>query len=176
MSFTGLLLTIAALSVLAVRDFLSREIEVYWFLVAALCVFIYCLQQADIATIILNLLVNAGQVIALMAGLLFYYNMRERTSWRFFFEEKLGMGDCLFWMITGPLFTPVNFICWMIISLLVCLFFQSIILLTHTKAEKASTIPLAGIQSVTLVIMLLLDYFDLSFDLMIDLVSLSTLY
>jgi hypothetical protein len=151
----SLLLVIVVLAVMSLRDFISREIEVYYFLLMAVAVPVYCLQRTNAATFLVNVLVNMLQLVLLIVCVTVYYRVRNGIGAGNFFSTKLGTGDLLFWILSTPLFTPVNFILWMVCSLLFSLVVYGCMLLVSTK--RLATVPLAGLQAVMLIIVLILD-------------------
>jgi len=149
---------------ISIRDFAAREIEVYYFLLMAITVIVFCMVRTDVVTMIQNVLVNCIQLVLLLGCLIGYYQFRYGKADSNFFNTRLGIGDLLFWIVTTPLFAPVNFILWMVVSLLFSLVVHSCVVLVSGK--KHSTVPLAGLQAIILIIVLMIDQFVLYFGLL----------
>ena len=160
----SLLFVVVVLAVMSFRDLVSREIEVYYFLLMAVAVLVFCIERTNAGTLLQNILLNSLQLALLIACLTGYYRVRSGSSVRNFFSTKLGVGDLLFWIICTPLFTPVNFLLWMVLSLLFSLVASACMLLVSRKNRL--TVPLAGIQAVTLIIVLVLNQFVFFYDLL----------
>lgn len=158
-----ILLTIVLMAV-SFRDFVSRQIEIYYFLLMAIAVIVFCIMRTDTRTMLQNMLVNIVQLVLLIVCLTGYYRLKNGKAAGTFFNTKLGIGDLLFWIITTPLFAPLNFIIWMVVSLLFSLIVHGCVLVLSRK--KPSTVPLAGLQAVILIIVLTLDQFVFFFDLL----------
>src|SRR5688572_5588767 len=149
----SLLFVTLVLAVMSLRDFVSREIEVYNFLLMAIAVLVFCIQRIDTITLLLNVLINTLQLALLIVCVTGYYRVRKGIAAGTFFSTKLGTGDLLFWMLSTPLFTPVNFILWMVYSLLFSLVAYGCVMLVSGKRQL--TVPLAGLQAVMLIIVLI---------------------
>ncbi|MCH5718193.1 hypothetical protein MKP07_19360 [Niabella hibiscisoli] len=136
---------------IAYTDFKERSVPVY-LLVALLgiCIMDTALQ-IDVTTALWQLAVNTGLILLLLSTLLVYYRFKQ-GSFKEVINQKLGMGDVVFWIAITPLFSLFNFILFFIASLLIVL----IIMLIRVAYKKPVTlIPLAGYQALVLVAIIL---------------------
>ncbi|SDD43245.1 hypothetical protein SAMN04487894_10949 [Niabella drilacis] len=154
MQLLSLLLLTAVLTAMTVRDFRFRAIEGHYYLLLTATVAFYTVLRAPAGVLVANLLINALLVLLLMAGLWGYFKARKGISLRELFGTQLGIGDLLFWVITAPLFAPLNFISWMTGSLLVILLVYGAVQVTGSRQQPRATIPLAGMQALLLGLLL----------------------
>jgi hypothetical protein len=160
----SLLFVAGVLVVISLRDFVSREVEVCYFLLMAIAVLVFCMQRTGAITLLQNMLLNTLQLTLLIACLTGYYRIRNGIAAGTFFSTKLGTGDLLFWLVSTPLFNPVNFLLWMVASLLFSLVAHWFVLLVSGK--KQLTVPLAGLQAVALIVILILNQCVFNYNLL----------
>jgi hypothetical protein len=107
-------------------------------------------------------LANLSFVVLMLVGVTFYFSVKNKRLVNIA-DTYLGWGDILFFIFLALFFSPLNFMIFLIISLL----FVLILVLVYKKI--AQNIPLAGIQSTLLLLVLLSREFGLQIDPMDDL-------
>ncbi|MGJ7030918.1 hypothetical protein GGU45_001411 [Niabella hirudinis] len=176
MQLLSLILLTAVFAAMAVRDFRFRAIEGYYYLLLAAAVVFYAVLRAPADLLVSNMLINGCLLLLLMATLWGYFKVRKGISLREIFSTKLGMGDLLFWLGTAPLFTPVNFISWMIGSFLVILVVYGAVHLAGSRNQLGVTIPLAGMQALLLGLLLLANQLGFHYNFFEEPLLLTALY
>lgn len=145
------ILILLALFCMAWQDFKDRAID--WFLFPILLVLLVINSIYKEVFAWNHLLVNIGLLGAQLALLALYFRLRRGNN-IFVGEQFLGWGDVLFFAILTTAFSPLNFIVFYIISLVLTLFF--FVVLT-SMGKKIRHIPLAGSQAIVLILAFLID-------------------
>jgi hypothetical protein len=128
---------------------------VYWIIFPILSTAFCFLKQMQVGFHIT--LVDAGfDFLFFSVQLLFlwlYFSVKHRRSYNII-SNKIGLGDILF--LTSVIFylSPLNYVVFYIASLIFVLFFVSILKLLKIKIVE---IPLAGLQSLCLAILLIAE-------------------
>ena len=132
------------------QDVMQRE--VYWFLfpmVFVLCG-IYFLQTLPFIQLLahfgINILIIGIMIVILMAYLYLRFRDAKIVLWNY-----LGLGDVLFFGVVGICFSPLNFVLFTIISLLLSLLFSLFFI------KRNATVPLAGFQALCLLLTLVVQ-------------------
>ncbi len=135
-----------------IEDFRFREISLIWLVVilitSSLLQLNTNLHLYDIAT---NTFLNLC-IISVNYGILtLYFSLKNRRLINLG-TDYLGIGDLIFLIAVSFLFSPLNFVCFILLSLFFTLLytlFAKLIL-----PGKFKTIPLAGLQSMFLILLL----------------------
>lgn len=130
------------------QDFRYRA--VYWWLFPALLISNVWIQNLhnSFDFILIQSSINFA-FIGLQLLLLFIYLSIKNKKTTNFVNKGLGIGDILFWLAITPLFSLPLFVIYYSISLILCLI---IIITFFRKNLHEIKIPLAGIQSIQLVL------------------------
>ena len=130
------------------QDVMQRE--VYWFLFPiafALCG-VYFSQMLPLIQLLahfgVNLLIIGVLIVIVMAYLYLRFRDTKILLWNY-----LGLGDVLFFGVVGICFSPLNFVLFTIVSLLLSLLFSVVFM------KRNTTVPLAGFQAICLQITLI---------------------
>lgn len=150
MVFWGLV--IAILAAIAWQDFKYRAVYTWMFpaAVALVTVQSVMLHTFSFTAVGINLLIIALQLALL--NLLMYWRKEE---WLMAGEQWMGWGDVAFFAVLAFCFSPVNFVVFYVISLLLVLIGSLTIMVAGYKVGR---IPLAGGQAALLAIVWLFDY------------------
>ncbi|HEY8400583.1 MAG TPA: hypothetical protein VIK89_04940, partial [Cytophagaceae bacterium] len=145
----ALLLQITAIALLIFifyQDYKYRA--VYWFLfpLLALTFLLYNLNMAGWQEVGNNMLINLGFISTQLALLTLYFSLKYRRLVNIS-DSLLGLGDILFLLVLGVLFSPLNFIVYYLLSLLIVLL---VAVLLRISGRELGKIPLAGIQAILL--------------------------
>lgn len=148
-----ILLLIAYLSI-CYQDFKSREVYLFTYLV------LYVLFVCTILTnqLFLNIdfiIINSCILVAVTCLLLMYYYLKYQHATVNRLKASVGWGDVLMLPAFIVSFSPVNLIVVFILSLLLSLTFH---LISNSRSSSKKTIPLAGIQSMVLSVLLIANF------------------
>lgn len=141
-----------------IEDFRHRKISLLWILIiTALAIIRQLFTKISLSDILLNTLINFC-IIAVNYGILtLYFSLRNKRLINLS-NEYLGVGDLAFFISVAFLFSPVNFICFLLFSLLFTLLFA--LFARSFLSSKFTAIPLAGLQALFLVCILTAIFFN----------------
>jgi hypothetical protein len=158
--------TMAVLALIFLQDLKGRA--VYWFLfpvLAAALILIRFAGPLDVPDLIRSVLINLAFIAIQMAVLTGYFSLKS-GGWVNITARLLGWGDILF-LGCMALYLPVlNFLFFYIVSLIVVLLGWFAWQLF--SANKDQHIPLAGLQSLMVIVLLAGDWWCRSFNLADD--------
>lgn len=157
---------IITLLTIAYQDFKSREVQWFWFpllLVLALFKIWYLDQFKELFSFLLNVIMVLLQLLLLTL----YFSIKERKLINIA-DSYLGWGDILFLLNLCFLLSPVNFILFYLVSLLVTI---TSYLIYNTFVNSSKPIPLAGLQASVFTIAYISDLSSPNIDLLNDFTS-----
>jgi len=142
-----------------IEDFKFRAVR--WWAFLLLGVLVIGIENENFNSI--DVLVNGCFILIQLAVLSLYFSFKEQKVVNVT-RDYLGLGDILFWIVLCLSFSPLNFVFFFIASMLIVMIVVLIWKLTRLKPSM-TTIPLAGIQSAVLLILVLMNQFreDISF-------------
>jgi Flp pilus assembly protein protease CpaA len=147
------ILSAAALIAVAVQDFRHRLIS--WYLVPVLFLLFAwnSLCSLSLSEAAFYFVINLSFIIIQVLALTLYFSIKERRPVNII-DSRLGIGDILLFVALCAAFSPVNFIVFYLLSLVLTIagYTVSIFLLKG----RSGSIPLAG--AVALVLLLCLSY------------------
>ena len=153
----GSIITCLSLIFIAIQDFISRS--VYWWLFVTLFVG-SCLLIPNISgnISVTNVLVNACILLMVfsLAGIYFIVSYKKESVNKI--KKSIGLGDLLLIPVLLISFSPLNFLLFFIVSLLIALTGHIISQLWQSRSQ---TIPLAGYWSIFLLICYLGAWFGI---------------
>ena len=136
------------------QDFKTRE--VYLITYAILYgIFLIAILTNRFAMNIDFIIINACVLVAVICLLLMYYILRYQDATVIRLKASVGWGDILMLPSFIVCFSPANMIVVFVISLVLSLIFYVV---SNSKSSSIKTIPLAGIQSLVLSVLLCADY------------------
>lgn len=142
------LLLLIPLAAIIYEDFRYRAI--HWIWIACMIIYILAFSTVRLNGIFLNILV----VLLELLGVWGYFSWKSRDVVNIF-KTHLGLGDVLFLLCMAGLFQPLIFIRILIIFLFLSIFLFYALKRLHLLGDSA-TVPLAGLLSVQLAVLLLL--------------------
>jgi len=149
----SILLLITYLSI-CYQDFKARE--VYLFTYAILYgIFLIAVLTNRFPLNIDFIIINTCIWIAVICLLLMYYILRYQDTTVIRLKASVGWGDILMLPAFIVCFSPGNLIVVFVLSLVLSLIFY---LISNSRSSRVKTIPLAGIQSLILSILLCADF------------------
>ncbi len=169
--FPTIFLTLLLLLVIY-QDFRYRGVSWFLFPVIAIISIIVSLQNNLPLILVKYSLINSGIILFQIAGLTLYFSLRLK-KWTNITKTYLGWGDILFFFCITPLFSPVNFIAFMVIATILTLLIS--LSLQVLSKNRSLTIPLAGALSIVLVPFLLQLLWKSHFNLHNDLLLIQIL-
>jgi hypothetical protein len=102
-----------------------------------------------------DIVINSCFTLVQLMMLSLYFSIKEKSIINIT-QKYLGWGDILLWVVSCLLFSPLNFIAFFIVSLVFTM--MVVIGWKLTKIKPAMiTVPLAGIQAVALLLVLLIN-------------------
>jgi len=113
---------------------------------------IVALDQVQSTVLFELALVNLGVVLLMFSGLTLYFSIKERSLVNII-NKYIGIADLLMLVVIALLFSPVNFIVYYVVSLI--LITAGSIVYLITKKNMQAEIPLAGAFSIILIACLL---------------------
>lgn len=157
---------IITLLTIAYQDFKSREVQWFWFpllLVLALFKIWYLDQFKELFSFLLNVIMVLLQLLLLTL----YFSIKERKLINIA-DSYLGWGDILFLLNLCFLLSPLNFILFYLVSLLVTI---TSYLIYNAFVNSSKPIPLAGLQAIVFTIVYIIDLSSPNIDLLNDFTS-----
>ncbi|MBA8986150.1 putative membrane protein [Sphingobacterium soli] len=142
---------------IAVEDFLNRMVHIVWYSLLMIGILGYSLKRTDWEVFLENTLLCLTFIAILILLMTLYFSIKEKKIVNLF-DQYLGLGDILFFIVIGFYFDIISYILFFIGSLLISLLFTPII---FKFQGKENYIPLAGLQSVCFALYCILDYFQL---------------
>lgn len=143
---------ISALFLIVVEDFRDRKISLVWLIgISVSAFFVQINAVRSFAGLAVNIFTNLSIIAIIYLCLFMYFSLKHKRLINLG-NHYIGWGDFVFLITIAFLFSPINFLCFILSSLLFSLvysFFAKLIL-----SEKFKTIPLAGLQSLFLIIIL----------------------
>ncbi|WP_156309120.1 hypothetical protein [Sphingobacterium endophyticum] len=142
---------------IAVEDFRNRMVHLAWYILLMIGILGCSLKRIDFNAFIENTILCLAFIAFLMLLLTLYFSIKDKKLVNLF-SQYLGLGDMLFFIVTGFYFDIISYILFFIASLLISLLLTPIIFKFQGKENH---IPLAGLQSVCFALYITLDYFQL---------------
>jgi len=152
------------LFIIVYQDFRYQAVSWIFFPAGFVLTFLISVKIAGYADILSNLLMNNLFIFFQLGVIFLYFRIRFKNTLNIF-KNVIGIGDILFLIMISPLFSIINFIFFFIVSLLFTLIV--FIVLKALKIYKNSRVPLAGLQSLFLIIVLVIQIFS-KFNLLND--------
>lgn len=143
----GDLLLLLALAGIVYEDFKYRAIHWWWLLILAGGI-LTCRpwSMAQVA-------INWGFLLSQFILLTLYFSIKQK-SFTNIIDQFLGLGDILFLLVIALLFSPINFLLFFVVSLLLTLFFFLGYQYLFASPSSPKTIPLAGALATLLLLVL----------------------
>jgi hypothetical protein len=155
MNLTLDLMLVVILGILTWQDFRLRRISVAAILVLAALVITRRLQGVSQTELLNQFLLNIAFIILQLALLSFYWIVRRKPL-KSLFDQGLGFGDILFFVIMSLAFSTERFIMFFMAGLILSLLSYGSYLLLSKDKDKST--PLAGLLSFFGLLGILLSY------------------
>lgn len=135
-----------------IEDFRFRKISLIWLVIILITSALFQLNtNLHVYDIAANIFLNLC-IIAINYGILTLYFSLKNKRFINLGNQYLGIGDLIFLIAVSFLFSPLNFVCFVLFSLFFSLLYSLFVKLIFP--DKFKTIPLAGLQSLFLFILL----------------------
>ncbi|QTE38804.1 hypothetical protein J3L18_06985 [Mucilaginibacter gossypii] len=166
MSLVLKLIILTVLGALAVQDFKSRSVYWFWFpLLVAAFAGMHWFRFRQLEDYWEPVTFNLLFVCLQLAVLTVYFSLKNRRIVNIT-QQLLGWGDILFFLATAFYLSVLSFVFFYVASLIVVLFCW--LLWQLVWAKGGAHIPLAGFQSVLLILFLMADWWYFHFDVTDD--------
>ncbi|MBO9702119.1 MAG: hypothetical protein J7604_18060 [Sporocytophaga sp.] len=142
------------------QDLRERAVSWYFFPLLFVLVFLYRIKSAGVESLVENIGINSLFLLVQLVMVSLYFSLKNR-EWVNITKEYLGIGDVLFLFVITPLFTPVLYVMFYLISLFLIVV---VAMLVKVIKNYQKTIPLAGLQALLLSGLLLTDIYVIKFD------------
>lgn len=138
------ILILLMLMMVAVQDYKYRGVSWFLFPLLTIAALIGLWLDKNLHFFMPLIIVNLAFVFVLLFGLTVYFSLKNRKIVRIA-DVYLGWGDILFFLVLTVFLSPINFLMFIIGSLL----FVSLIVMVIPRLRQS--IPLAGIQASLLI-------------------------
>jgi hypothetical protein len=135
-----------------IEDMKERAVHSYLFFVLAILLFFTRLFTLPYHDVLLSWSINILFILIQIGGVLLYFLFKEKKITNIT-RSKLGWGDICFWVAAAFYFSPLSFIVYFLLSIVISLTFHLIFRNLSTYPHSAS-IPLAGYQSLILLLLI----------------------
>jgi hypothetical protein len=139
------------LGVVSWEDFVGRAVHAILFPLVLILSIGYSYQSLSIDEILFNVFIS-GCFLFVQAFALITYFMIKHKRWVNITNDYLGWGDVLFLLAILPFFSPVAYLIFYLASLILTIII--VLLYRSICKNELKYIPLAGIQSVILIVVL----------------------
>jgi len=155
MNWAALLLITLSGFLIIRQDFSSREISWYLLPLMAFGMVLLNMPNIGLAEYMLLIISNVIILVIILGVVGIYYCVKAKALYNFI-DKKIGLGDLLFFMILCLGFSPINFVVFFLIGLLLTLIFH--LINTAIRPQANVQIPLAGCLSILLIIISWMQY------------------
>jgi len=142
------------------QDLKERAVSWYFFPMLFVLVFLYRMKSVGLESLVENIGINTLFLLVQLVMVSLYFSLKNRV-WVNITKEYLGIGDVLFLFVITPLFSPVLYVMFYLISLLLIV---AVAITVKIIKDYQKTIPLAGLQALLLSGLLLTDIYVIKFD------------
>jgi len=167
------LLLLVPLLFIVYQDYKHRAISWILFPLVFGLLLIRTFHYVEFQTFLKYSLVNLGFVTLQCIGIVAYLYMKRVRDIRII-GKYIGLGDISFLIVLCICFSPANFILFLLVALLSSLLIHSIENLSKNATQK--TIPLAGILSASLAVVLIIESVVSDIDFFKDIIVLTPIY
>jgi hypothetical protein len=147
--------TITLLLIVFYQDVKYRGVTWFLFPLLAISLFLLANRFKDLALIFEHTLVNLSilfvQLVLVFTNLIIKHKRFIKNL-----EDYFGLGDLLYLLVICVYLSPINFFFYYIISLILCLMI-TYLFVAIKKDNRWIKIPLAGLQSLLLAILIIID-------------------
>ena len=143
---------LASLLMIGIEDLKHRAVHWYWFALLFSGITVKALMQEQSLVVMSNGLTNLGFIFLQLVMLTIFFTLKEKQLVKII-NTRLGLGDIIFFAAICSMFSPYNFILFFILSLLVSMLI--FILSSLIQLQKDKAIPLAGLMSFCLMVLLI---------------------
>ena len=144
---------ITSLSLLVYEDFRYRKISVLFIVTLLFSILLFNINSnISPITILTNTAINTAIISLNLAIITLYFSVKKGRLVNIT-RQQLGWGDIIFFIVTGFLFSPLNFLVFFLSSL----FFSLLLIITlFNKPAFKVSIPLVGLQALALIILFII--------------------
>lgn len=118
--------------------------------------------KTDFSSFLQSFLFNSGFIVFQLFAVTAYFSLKNRAITNIT-SKYIGWGDILFFVVTAAVFSPVNFIVFYLVSLIITL--ASALIYRLVKQTSTFEIPLAGAMALVLILFYAFSNFTNNIDL-----------
>lgn len=164
------IVSVLLLLILTYQDFKDRAISWIILPVLFICFILTSLETLPLSALGLFFGINSGFIFLQVCSVALYFLIKRRTI-KNIIDKEIGLGDILFFIVLTVAFSPVNFIAFYVVTLILTL--AAYLLIKFFNASTKREIPLAGIMSLAMAFLIITSFFSDSFNLYSDRAILS---
>lgn len=138
-------ITMSFLAGMFYTDLKSRLIPIWMYLGLIIAMIVRAASLYDTSLLAINTGVNILSIMFLLGGVHLYYWMKNRRLIKIL-DQYFGAGDLLFLLISAIYFSPLMFIVFQVLSIMLLLLIFGLYILV--SGNRNTTIPLAGGQAI----------------------------
>ncbi|MCB2196739.1 MAG: hypothetical protein KQH79_12825 [Bacteroidetes bacterium] len=146
------ILLLIILAFIVYQDFRFKAVSWIFFPVGFVLGIVVALLEVNLH----NLLINSATILLFLIfqlAIIMLFTRLKYKKTKNVFNSVFGLGDILFLTMIVPFFSPINFLLYFILSLIFTL--VTFILFSKTRVLKSPRVPLAGLQSMFLIIVII---------------------
>ena len=167
--FIALLALIIVFLAIAYQDLSKREVSLALFLCTLVLSIFIGLGSLRVRVLAEFMIFNVAFLLFNLLVLAVYLYMRFKAGPLQMFNRYLGVGDVFFWLAITPLLSPLNFVWFYLLSLLLSAIAFALL---RRWIPGDRTVPLAGLQSIFFALALLIISFEGIHSLYTDLITI----
>lgn len=152
---------------IAWEDIKNRQVHIWWYGILLIGLFGRGILEHSVEELPQMILLNLAFVFLLLILITIYFSIKKKQV-VYLFDTYLGWGDVLFFMVLTVYVDLETYIVFTIVSLLVAILFSPIFFYLQGKSKH---IPLAGVQAICLIAVLLMKYLNIFPEMMLKVIK-----
>lgn len=121
------------LLILAYQDFTKYSVSLLWLIILIVLQFIIGVYTIGFESILLNVVINISITLFQLIILMLYFKIKKTTRNESFINNVLGLGDIIYFIFLSVAFSPINYLFFLITSLILTLVIHLILMNRHEK-------------------------------------------
>lgn len=152
-------------SLVVFEDFRSKSLPLWLLVLIIIGVLYYTISAIGFNMFIINFGLNMLLLLLQLVAVFFYFSLKHKKFVNVI-DTYIGLGDILFFISCAVVFAPINFLIFQITSLLIAAAFFGLYFLILKPSIRF--IPLAGVQALLLIFIIIAKQFGLPFNFFDD--------
>ncbi len=147
-------LIVFSLVIISYQDFKFKAVVWYFFPLIFILTFYKGIVDVGIKELFKYFFINLGIIIFQMLALSIYFSVKTRAIINII-NKHIGLGDLLFFIVLCTAFSPINFVIFILLNLVLITLTYGIIMIF--KSLQNIKIPLAGFMSLMFACLIILE-------------------